>query len=132
MKKIIPIFIILLVVLSLLVTYYIINFEKFSSKDNDLSLTANPSVSVDLVSCQKVDEEDYRGQIERVNLMRKYLAEKENIPLTTGFTGKIIDGTQCFSLKVSNLEVYEDNEGNLVIVKDGVLDNKVPERSWKY
>jgi hypothetical protein len=124
MKNKYRILLILVFILAILGTYYFLYSDKFS-------LDKPPSTRVDLKECVVIDPFDIKSRSELVDAMRKYLADKENVSLDTYFIGEMIGETDCFSLKINNLELYETADGSLVILKDGKKYKKVSSDLWR-
>ncbi len=124
MKNTQRIFLILVIILTILGTYYLLYSDKFSRNKS-------PSTNVNLKECVDIDPFDIKGRAELVDAMRKYLADNENISLDTYFIGEMIGETNCFSLKVNNLELYETTDRSLVIIRDGKEYKRVGSDLWR-
>lgn len=117
-------FLVIIIVISLSATYFFLNFEKFIKKDKSSS-------NINLENCAQIDSTNIMVRASLVDTMRNYLAENENVPLTTPFKGSAIGEENCFSLVISDFEVYEAFDGSLVIIKNGNKYKIIPRDLWK-
>lgn len=112
-----------LVICSIVGTYFLLKAENFNR--NTL-----PSSSVNLNECIQVNTDDIENRIKVVDMMRKYLTEKKNIPLTTSFVGSVVEGTNCFTLKIDKYELYETADKSLVVLELDKEIERIPVRLW--
>lgn len=124
MKNKYRILLVLVLILAILGTYYFLYSDKFL-------LRKPPSTNVNLKECMAIDSFDIKSRAELVDAMRNYLADNENVPTDTYFIGEMIEETDCFSLKINNLELYETTDGSLAILKDGKKYKKVSSDLWR-
>ena len=133
MRKILYIFLFVSVLFSLLALYYVVNKNSPSSLFSTTKTTPTQvpaETKVDLSVCKKSDSGNAEGMYEITGKMREYLLKNEGFTLETKFVGKIIDGTNCFSFKMENYELYVDGENNLYVLKDGQEYKREAPRNW--
>lgn len=118
-KLILCLFLLLLVLLAGLILYYFSVKNKFPVSSN--------------IATKCLSSEDNTPEViaQTTDLIRKYLDKNENIPLTTSFIGKVIPGTKCISIQISNLKLYVDKENYLILLKNGKEYKKISPGDWK-
>lgn len=87
-------------------------------------------IEKDLESCQKIDINDASASGKLMQQMMNYLEDKESVSADNSFIGTWVQGTKCFRLRISDLELYATEDNYLVILKNGKEYRRIPPEIW--